>query len=238
MTVSPLTIIAGLESVVRRRARSSLPAKPFPAAVREIAHLAGPDKVGVATVLRIAYDLLPLQSGWCEGEAVSLFDGAALALIVFIAEMCVVTLSTIRIISLARGMKGVASVLGFFEVTIWLFAIGQVTQSLACSFAFAAGFALGNYLGVLIDQKLALGCLVVRVVTARDPADLVEALKRSGYGVTRVEGRGANGPVRLVLTVIPRRAFDNVVALLRRFDANVFYSVDNVQTSAAGVFPL
>ncbi len=171
----------------------------------------------------------------------TLFAGSGLPLLIFVSEMCVVTICTVRIIFLSRGSKYVAALLGFFEITIWLFAIGQVMRNLgdlSCSFAFAAGFTLGNYLGVLIDQKLALGYLVVRVITSRDPAELVDALKTAGYGVTSIDGRGSTGPVRIVLTVIPRRAFKAVVVLLRCFDANVFYSVDSLQTTAAGVFPL
>ena len=171
----------------------------------------------------------------------AVLEGMSLPLVVFVAEMCVVTISTVRIISLSRGMKYLASLLGFFEITIWLFAIGQVMQNLnnfACAFAFAAGFTLGNYLGVLIDQLLALGCLVVRAITSRDAAELVTALKAAGYGVTSVDAHGATGPVSIVLTVIPRRELRNVVTLLRGFDPNVFYSVDSLQTAAAGVFPL
>jgi uncharacterized protein YebE (UPF0316 family) len=74
-----------------------------------------------------------------------------LPLLVFVAEVCVVTLSTIRIIFVSRGMKVLASVLGFFEISIWLFAIGQIMQNLSdfgCYLAFSGGFTLGNYLGI------------------------------------------------------------------------------------------
>ena len=164
-----------------------------------------------------------------------------LPMIVFAAEVCVVTLSTVRIIALGRGNKGLAALLGLFEVTIWLFAISQVMQnlsSLSCAAAFAVGFALGNYVGVVLDQKLALGSLVVQVITPRDPEDLLASLQAANYGVTCVDGRGKAGPVQLILTVIPRRELANVVALLKRFDPNVFYSVDSLQIAAAGVFPL
>src|SRR5947208_17121066 len=99
----------------------------------------------------------------------------SLPLFIFLAEVCVVTLSTVRIIFIARGMKGRASALGFVEVSIWLFAIGQIMQNLSdvgCYVGFAGGFALGNYLGIVIEQKLAIGSLVVRVITKKNPAEL------------------------------------------------------------------
>src|SRR5208282_4991083 len=103
-----------------------------------------------------------------------------LPLLIFFAEMCVVTLSTVRIIFVARGKKYLAAILGTFEVSIWLFAIGQVMQNLdniACSIAFAGGFAVGTYLGIVIEAKLAIGTLVVRTITKKDAGDLIEDLK-------------------------------------------------------------
>ena len=155
-----------------------------------------------------------------------------LPLLVFLAELCVVTLCTIRIIFVSRGMKVLAPILGFFEVTIWLFAIGQVMQNLnspACFLGFAGGFTLGNYMGVLIEKRLALGTVVVRTVTHRDATELVEGLRRAHYGITIMDAEGARGPVKLVLTVVRRRELDAVLTIIRRFDPEAFYSVDEVQ---------
>src|SRR3954447_12833495 len=92
------------------------------------------------------------ETDWLTSGAVPLF--------IFAAETCVVTLSTLRTIFLARGRKYLAPTLGFFEVSLWLIAIGEVMKNLSdvrCSLAFAGGFTLGNFLGILIEQKLALG---------------------------------------------------------------------------------
>src|SRR5262249_32274032 len=109
---------------------------------------------------------------------------SALPLLVFFAELCVVTLSTMRIIFVARGMKILAPVLGFFEVSIWLFAIGQIMQNLtdlSCYLAFAGGFTAGNYLGVLLEKKLAIGSVVIRIITPKDVRDLLEGLQVEKY---------------------------------------------------------
>jgi uncharacterized protein YebE (UPF0316 family) len=159
---------------------------------------------------------------------------------IFLAEMCVVTLGTLRVIFVSRGKKYLAPALGFFEIMIWLFAITQVMQNLtspSCFIAFAAGFTLGNYLGILIEEKLALGNLVIRAITTRDPAELVERLKSEQYGVTCLDGQGAYGPVRVLLTVIKRRELGKVVGLIKHFDPKTFYSVDDIQSTAEGVFP-
>ena len=162
-------------------------------------------------------------------------------LFIFVAEMCVVTIGTTRTIFVSRGMKAPAAVLGLFECSLWLFAVGQVFQNLSnlgCSAAYAGGFALGNYLGVLLEEKLAVGSVLLRVITRRDAAPLIQDLAAADYGVTRLDGRGAVGPVQVVLTVVKRRQLRHVVGLIKRFDAGAFYSVDDLQSAAAGVFRL
>jgi uncharacterized protein YebE (UPF0316 family) len=163
-----------------------------------------------------------------------------LPLFIFVAEMCVVTISTMRTIFVARGQKVLAPVLGFFEISVWLFAIGAVMKHLsdwACSGAFAGGFTLGNFLGILLEEKLAMGSVVLRVITHKDAAALVAGLRAEGYGVTLVDGRGSSGPVRIVLCILRRKDLERVLSLARRFDPKVFYSVDELQTAAAGVAP-
>jgi uncharacterized protein YebE (UPF0316 family) len=153
---------------------------------------------------------------------------------IFAAEMCVVTISTMRTIFVARGMKVLAPLLGFFEVSIWLFAIGQVMKNLSdwsCSAAFAGGFTLGNYLGILLEEKLAMGSVVVRVITHKDAAAFVDNLKAAGFGVTLVDGRGSCGPVRIVLCILRRKDLERVLGLARSFDPQVFYSVDDLQSA-------
>lgn len=171
----------------------------------------------------------------------TLEPNSLLPLLVFVSELCVVTLTTLRTIALTRGMKYLAPLLGVVEVSIWLFAIGQVMKNLnspLCAAGFAAGFALGNFFGMVIEEKLAIGNLVVRVISRRDVGELVERLKAAEYGVTRIDGEGATGPVQMVFTVIKRKQLPSVVAILKRFDPKVFYSVDDIQSAEAGVFPL
>jgi uncharacterized protein YebE (UPF0316 family) len=159
---------------------------------------------------------------------------------VFVAETCVVTLSTVRTIFIARGLKVLAPALGFFEVSIWLFAIGQIMQNLsnvACYLAFAGGFTLGNFFGVLIEKKLAIGNVVVQITTRREPDALIEGLKSAEYGVTTLQAQGATGPVRVVFTVIKRKELVRVVEIIKHFDGKAFYSVNDLQTASRGIFP-
>jgi uncharacterized protein YebE (UPF0316 family) len=172
--------------------------------------------------------------------AASFSDLPGLPFLVFFAELCVVTLSTLRIIFIARGNRMLAPILGFFEISIWLFAIGKVMQNLSdpcCFLGFAGGFTLGNFLGVMIERWLALGNVVVRTITHRDATALIDSLKAAQFGVTSLDAEGGKGPVKMVFTVVRRKELETVLAIIRNFDPNAFYSVDEIQEAGSGIFP-
>ena len=164
-----------------------------------------------------------------------------LACVIFLAEVCVVTIGTLRIIFISRGCKYLTPFLGFFEVVIWLFSMVQIMSRLedwTLSLAFALGFTLGNYLGILLEKALALGMLNVHVITQRDSTPLLHGLRGANFGATCVKGQGATGPVDIIMTVIRRKQLFQVLAIIRSFDPHAFYAIDDLQMTSAGIFPL
>ena len=160
--------------------------------------------------------------------------------VIFLAEMLVVTLSTIRTIFVARGKRALAALLGFFEISMWLFAIGHVMSNLDqlwCTVGFAAGFTLGNYLGITLEGMLALGTLGVRIYARGDGAPLMDRLKGAGFVVTRMNAEGATGPVTVLTTIIPRRDRHQVELLIQEHAPGQFFVVSDVQETVSGVFP-
>jgi uncharacterized protein YebE (UPF0316 family) len=168
-------------------------------------------------------------------------DAVLLPGMIFVAEMCVVTLGTLRIIFVSRGQKFLAPCLGFFEVTIWLFAISQVMQRLDnvwCFLAFAGGFTVGNFFGILIEQTLAMGLAQVSIVAPHGSDDLVAELRSLNFGVTCVTGEGSKGPVQIVFTVVRRRQLKQVLTLVETTQPGAFYAVDDVTAVSEGIFPM
>jgi len=160
---------------------------------------------------------------------------------IFMARVADVTLGTVRVIFVSRGMKYLAPLIGFVEILIWLMAIGQIMQNLtnpACYVAYAGGFAMGNFVGITIAERLSLGVVMIRVITAQDALPLVQHLKDENYGVTSIDGHGTNGQVKVVFTVVPRREVSCVVGLIKTFSPQAFYSVEEVNFVEKGVFPL
>lgn len=169
-----------------------------------------------------------------------LYIWVGLPLLVFFARVFDVTLGTLRILYLSRGKRYLAPLLGFIEVFIWITIVSQIVRgatNFAAYFAYAAGFAAGNYVGMLIENRVAMGTLVVRVIVHKQPDELVEHLRAAGYGVTAVDGEGASGPVKLIYTIVQRRNLPEVTAIIHQTHPHAFLSVEDVRSTEEGVFP-
>lgn len=162
-----------------------------------------------------------------------------LPFLIFFARILDVSLGTLRIIYIGKGRRLLAPLLGFVEVFVWIVVISQLVQHISNIIgylAYAAGFAVGNYVGIVIENRLAIGTLVVRAIVSHQPDALVQALKTAGYGVTCFDARGAEGPVKVIYTVINRRELDDVVHLMRLSHPHIFYTVEEARTANEGVF--
>lgn len=170
-----------------------------------------------------------------------LYTWLVLPLLIFLARIVDVSMGTIRILFISRGSKYLAPLIGFFEVLIWLLAIGQIIQNLSnalCYIAYAGGFAGGTYIGMLIEHKLAVGFIMVRVVTNKDASKLIDYLETAEFGVTQVAARGIKGRVRIVFTIIRRRNLNKIVGIIRQYNPNAFYSTEDIRSVSKEIFPL
>jgi uncharacterized protein YebE (UPF0316 family) len=161
-------------------------------------------------------------------------------LFIFGARVMDVSLGTMRIIFLSRGRRLVAPALGFFEVLIWLLAMRQIMQNLnnpVTYIAYAAGFATGNFVGIYLESRLAIGKLIIRMITPKDTGDLVAQLHAAGYGVTSVDGQGAIGRVKLVYIVIKRKDLADVAEIITHCHPKAFLSIEEIRSASEGVFP-
>jgi uncharacterized protein YebE (UPF0316 family) len=168
------------------------------------------------------------------------FAWVVLPLFIFCARVVDVSLGTLRIVFLSRGRRLLAPAFGFVEVLIWIIAIGQLVRNisnLTGYVAYAAGFAVGNFVGLYIEDKLAMGLLVIRIITNRCADQLVDQLHVAGYGVTSVDAHGALGDVKLVYTIIRRRDMQEVVGIVKSVNPKAFFSIEEIRSAREGIFP-
>lgn len=158
-------------------------------------------------------------------------------LLIFCARIIDVSIGTVRVVLLARGNRWLAPLLGFFEVIIWLAAVSKVMQNLTnvvCYIAYGAGFATGNYIGLWLESRLALGFQIVRIISTSSLQLLPTELRNAGYGVTTLKGRGASGPVHIIFSVIARKKVDEFINLVLSIEPNAFISIEDVRSSHSG----
>jgi uncharacterized protein YebE (UPF0316 family) len=171
-----------------------------------------------------------------------IYKWVVLPLLIFIARMSDVTLATLRNIFLSKSVKYIVPFMGFFEALIWLLAISQIMKSLGDNnpfyfLAYAAGYSMGIFVGIKIEERLALGIQVMRIITNHDYDELVSALRASNFGTTIIDGHGSKGPVKIILTVFKRKDFPVVQSLIKELHPSAFYSVEDIRNASHGVFP-
>lgn len=169
----------------------------------------------------------------------STFTYFILPLLIFLSRILDVTIGTIRIVMVSKGQKAWAPFLGFFEVFIWLVAISKIFQDLdnwACYFAYAGGFATGNYIGLIIEERLAVGIVKIQIITRKEAANLITNLKRAGYGITHHNAQGGNESVSIIYSIIKRTEIQKVERIVNETNPNAFYSIEDVKAVSRGVY--
>lgn len=170
----------------------------------------------------------------------NLYAYLVLPFLIFLARICDVTIGTIRIVYVAKGHKRIAPFLGFFEVFIWVIAISQIMANLnnfVCYFGYAAGFATGNYVGLIVEEKLAVGNLMIRIITPNESDELGKLLNSKGFGYTKINAQGSSGDVDIIYSIVHRNDTARVLNIIKDFDPNIFYSIEDVRSVSSGIFP-
>jgi uncharacterized protein YebE (UPF0316 family) len=171
----------------------------------------------------------------------NLYVWVVLPIIVFFARVSDVTLGTLRIIFISRGKRNLAPLLGFVEVFIWITVVAQIVShahNILAYLAYAAGFATGAFVGMYIEDRLAIGTQIVRTIVQNNSQELIGNLHNAGYGVTSVDGQGVNGPVKLIYTIVLRKNLADVLAIIHQTHPHAFLSIEDLRSTQEGVFPI
>ncbi|HXK50393.1 MAG TPA: DUF2179 domain-containing protein [Clostridiales bacterium] len=170
-----------------------------------------------------------------------LFVSVGIPVLIALARVVDVSIGTIKIIFIAKGYRYIAPLLAFFEIIIWLIAIGQVMKNLdnvGNMIGYAVGFALGNFVGMVIENRIALGNVVLRVITRSGADELITCLREeTKYGVTVSPAEGSSGPVSIIFMVLKRADLKRVISIVKTHNPHAFYSIEDVRYVSDGVFP-
>jgi uncharacterized protein YebE (UPF0316 family) len=165
------------------------------------------------------------------GISENVFSYVLLPCLIFLARITDVSINTIRIIYVLGGRRFTATMLGFFESFIWLMAIRQIFEHLdnwICYIAYPAGFALGIFIGMIIEERIAYGKVIVRIITRKDVKDLINFLNSKKFRYTHVNAEGPDGHENLVFTVLERETLEVLLYKLKDILPTAFYTIEKV----------
>lgn len=160
-----------------------------------------------------------------------------LAAFIFFARIFDVTLGTMRTISVVRGHRMAAALMGFVEVSVWILAVSGVLKQELTTWkilVYSGGFAAGNITGVWLEQKLALGQQMIILISRHGGRAVAEGLRLSGYIVTELPAKGAKGSVAMCMVIVPRTRTHQVIRIAQQIDPDVLETIEDVRRTRLG----
>ncbi len=152
-------------------------------------------------------------------------------ILIFLARVVDVSMGTLRTLATVQGRMKMAFGLGLVEVTIWLYVITEIVdkvqQSPVLVIFYALGFSTGNIVGIWVEKKLAIGHVILRILTARHGPEMALAIRNMGFRVTEFEGKGKRGPVSELYVVSDRKDLNIIMRCAQNIDPDVFYITEN-----------
>ncbi len=163
----------------------------------------------------------------------------AIPLIILVARIAETSMETVRTVYIARGYVNLAAGVGVVKVGIWLLSTGLVLTNLSdywSIFAYIAGYGIGTLAGMELEKLMALGDVIVRLITPDDPKALITRLSGLGYGMTRLEGSGTfSNAVSVILMIVPRVELSRLLSVISGEYPSVLYTVEDVRSMKSGV---
>ena len=161
-------------------------------------------------------------------------------LLIFLMRVCDVSLKTFRTLMVVQGRRVQAAFIGFFEVILYIVALGKVVSSLDDPINllfYALGFATGNYVGITIENKIALGNLGAQIILKTDKnQDLINSLRAKKFGITVMEGYGKDGPREVLYVALNRKDLVKLKNIVYEYDPKAFITVSNISPVSGGFF--
>ncbi len=159
------------------------------------------------------------------------------ALIIFVMRILNMSLDTLRVLFIMRGRKSLVWLLGFFQTVVFVVAFTYVLDNLdnpVNIISYSAGFATGNVVGILIEERLAIGFIHLQIISPHFGSALVERLREEGYAVTEVPARGKDGMVTMLNCNVRRREASDVEKLIYEVDGDAFITAAEIRSVRRG----
>ncbi|MDL2252699.1 DUF5698 domain-containing protein [Ruminococcaceae bacterium OttesenSCG-928-I18] len=154
--------------------------------------------------------------------------------LIFTAKLVEVSLATVRNVLIVRGEKAKGAFIAFFEVLLWILVVSNVLQTITEDpikvVVYCLAYALGNYCGVILENKLAIGMACIQVVVGESKTEEVShEMREQGFGVTTMHGEGKDGPVNVLMIFLKRKCQQEAISLIKNLCPTALITVNDVR---------
>jgi uncharacterized protein YebE (UPF0316 family) len=159
------------------------------------------------------------------------------ALLIFVLRVLGIASGTLSTLMMVQGRKFYATLTNFFSALVYVVAIGKVVTNLDNvwnTLAYCAGVAAGTLVGMVWEQRLAMGFAEVRFISTEKADALAEALREAGFGVTEYYGHGRERAVGIVEAIVPRKNVDAVLSAGKSVDEKAVVTVTEARAVQRG----
>jgi len=158
--------------------------------------------------------------------------------LIFLLRLGDVPISTVRTMLMVQGRKLPVAILAVCESAIWLVAVSRVLSGNALNepikiVGYAMGFATGTVAGMMLENWLAIGKVLVRVISDESVA-IRKKLQDDGFGVTAIKAEGRNGDVWILFVVSLRRREKQLLRDIQAIDPHAFITIESIGEAIGG----
>ncbi len=168
-----------------------------------------------------------------------LFTWVILPILICLARISDQSIGTLRLILVSKGYRKLAPILAFFESLIWLLAVSQILKHLdnwVTFFAYGLGFAIGNYVGIVLEERLSLGNVIVRIFQKTDYSELKNYMNSHNIGYSIIDAEGRMGELKIIFSIISRKSLPEFIRVIEETIPDAFYSIEEVKDVKKGIF--
>ena len=161
-----------------------------------------------------------------------------LCLKIFGARIIDVSLGTIRTVYTVKDKHIIASIIGFFEVTVWFLVVQEAlntsNNSFSIAFSYAIGFAVGTYIGGILANKMITNKIGVQVITKKNDK-IIEEIRKCGFAVSVINVVGRDEKYLLYLQIDSKK-YNYLISIIHKIDNKAFIVVNETKMVKNGYF--
>ncbi len=157
--------------------------------------------------------------------------------LILVAKIVEISMMTFRYVMITKGERLIGSIIGFFEVMLWLLIVSSVLTNIKEDpikiFVYALGFSIGTYVGGLIEEKIGIGTVRIEAIVASN-YDMADEIRKKGYAVTVVEGKGMNYDRDVLILNVRRKESKKVINAIMQLDKEAVITASDIKPINGG----